>query len=103
VSVSVAVLLAGLLSTTVGGVTIDAVLVIVPSDDDAIAAVIVYVTCPPLGSVTLSLIGPLPDAVHTDPGAGTQVQLVNVTPAGGVSVKVAPATSFGPALLATIV
>ena len=104
VSVSLAVLLAGVGSTTVGGTVMVTVLVIVPVAPGAIAAVTVYVAVPALSSETNSLMGPLPLALpHDEPTDAAQVQLVNVTPAGGLSTTFAPATALGPALLATIV
>ena len=49
-------------------------------------------------------MGPLPLGLpQAEPAEATQVQLVNVTPAGGVSTTPAPETAFGPKLLATIV
>ncbi len=54
--------------------------------------------------MTSSLIGPLPLGLpHAEPAEATQVQPVNVTPAGGVSTMPAPATALGPRLDATIV
>ena len=103
-SVSVAVLLPGVGSTTVGGTMMVTVLAMVPVAPGAIAAVTVYVAVPPLSSETSSLRGPLPLALpQADPTEAAQVQLVKVTPAGGLSTTFAPATAFGPALLATIV
>ncbi len=70
----------------------------------AIAAVTVYVAVPFSSNVTSSLIGPLPFALpHAEPADATHVQPVNAMPAGGVSVKPAPATGCGPLFLATIV
>src|SRR6478609_3654574 len=84
VSVSDAVLLARLVSMTVPGTTIVAVLVIVPVALGAIDAVTVYVAVPFRSSVTSSLIGPLPFALpHADPADATQVQAVKAMPAGG--------------------
>ena len=78
--------------------------VIEPVAPGAIAAVTVNVAVPPFRSVTGSLIGPLPLAVcMPSPPIATQVQPVNVTPAGGVSTTFAPATALGPLLRATIV
>ena len=48
---------------------------------------------PPFGIVTESTIGPVPFAVQTAPVDGTHDHDVNVMPAGGVSVNVAPATA----------
>ncbi len=59
---------------------------------------------PPFNNVTSSLIGPLPLGLpQAEPAEAAQVQLVNVTPAGGVSTTLAPATALGPRLVATIV
>src|SRR5258708_28129770 len=103
-SVSDAVLLPGTVSITVPGGTIVTVLVMVPVALAAMAAVTVYVAVPPLMSVTSSLTGQLRLALpHADPTEATQVQPVNVMPAGGLSTTPAPATSFGPLFLATIV
>ena len=60
------------------------------------------VTLPPLGRSVLSLIVPLPDAVHVPPPAPTQVQ-VQVSLAGKVSATVAPVALLGPAFEAVMV
>src|SRR5215831_6948636 len=105
--VSVSVSLAdvtGLVSITEPGTVRLAVLVMLPVAPAAIAALTVNVTDPPLATVTLAAIGPLPLAGHDDEGElAAQVHDVNVTPAGGVSLTPSPVTSFGPAFDTLIV
>ena len=104
VSISDAVLFPGTVSITVPGTMTVAVLVIVPVAVGAMAAVTVNVAVPLTMSVTSSLIGPLPLGLpHADPADATHVQLVKLMPAGGVSTTPAPATTFGPLLVATMV
>src|SRR5207245_1762580 len=62
----------------------------------------VYVVLPPLGRFTVSLMLPLPDAVHVPPPAPTHVH-VQVSDAGNVSATVAPVAVLGPAFDAVIV
>jgi hypothetical protein len=61
------------------------------------------VTLPPTGSVTVSLMLPLPDAVQVPPLAPTHVQVTEPSDAGTVSATVAPTTPLGPAFDAVIV
>ncbi len=65
-------------------------------------ALTVYVTLPPAGKLTVSLMLPEPLAVHVPPLAPTQVQ-VAVRAVGKVSATVAPVTSLGPAFEAVMV
>lgn len=80
-----------------------AVFAIDPVADSATVALTVYVTDPPLGRVTLSLMLPLPPAVHVPPPAPTHVHVTPVSCAGIASLTVAPVTPLGPLLLTTIV
>jgi hypothetical protein len=100
VSVSVAELLPGVGS----GVLAETVAVLerLPLAAPEIAQFPVYVTLPPLGRFTVSLILPEPEAVQVPPPAPRHVQ-VQVSEAGNVSATVAPLTLLGPALLAVIV
>jgi hypothetical protein len=66
-------------------------------------AVTVKVTLPPLGISTVVLMLPVPDAVHAAPALGAQLHVAPVNCAGSTSTSVAPVTSLGPLLLATIV
>jgi hypothetical protein len=68
-----------------------------------IAATAVYITDPPAGRLTVSLILPEPEAVHVPPPAPTQVQVTPVIAAGNVSATVEPGALLGPALDAVIV
>ena len=63
----------------------------------------VYVTLPPAGRTTVSLMSPDPLAEQTPPPASTHVQLTSVIVVGTASATVAPVTSLGPAFHATIV
>src|SRR5258708_6596922 len=103
VSVSVAELLPGLVSTTPAGVATVAVFTRLPVAPEAILAVTVKVTVPLTGRSTDALILPEPEAGHTPPPAPAHVQVAEDTPAGKVSVTVAPTTGSGPLLAATIV
>jgi hypothetical protein len=100
VSVSVALLFAGVGSAA--PLLIVAVFVSVPLALGATVQLAVYVTLPSTGSVTLSLMLPLPLAVHVPPLAPPQVH-AQVSGGGKVSLTVAALTAEGPALLATIV
>src|SRR6516164_9089847 len=92
VSVSVAVLLAGLGSVTpAGGVTV-AVLTRVPVAEGSIWTVKVKVTLAPL-AVPVTMPPPLLSVV---------VQVAEVTPAGRGSDTLAPVTALGPLLLTTM-
>src|SRR5215831_12579375 len=103
VSVSVALLLPGVGSVTPAGVAILAVLAIEPVALPATVALTVKVAVPPLSRLTLAEMLPLPLAGQLDPALAAQVQLPMVSPAGAVSVTVAPVTALGPLLVATIV
>ena len=89
VSESVAELLPGVGSVTPAGAATVAVLLSVPVAAAEIVQLAVYVVLPPAGRFTVSLMLPLPDAVHVPPPAPTQVQ-VQVSLAGKVSATVAP-------------
>ena len=89
VSVSVAELLPGFGSLTPAGAVTVAVFDRLPVAPAAIAALTVYVTVPPAGRLTVSLILPDPAAVQVPPPAPTQVH-VAVRAAGNVSATVAP-------------
>ena len=103
VSVSVAVLLAGVGSVTpVGAVTL-AVLESVPLAVEASSAVSVYVAVAPLGRFTVSVIEPVPLAVHVAPLDAEHVHVAALRADGSESVTVAPVTADGPTLVATIV
>src|SRR5512138_3331477 len=57
-----------------------------------------------MGTLTVSLILPVPVAVHDAPPAATQDQFTPVTCAAGkLSVTVAPTASAGPVLVTTMV
>jgi hypothetical protein len=79
-----------------------AVLLSVPVALAEIVQDAVYVTLPPTGRFTVSLMLPAPDAVHVPPPAPTHVQL-QVSDAGNVSATVDPLALDGPALLAVMV
>src|SRR6185369_14442417 len=102
VSLSVAELLPGVGSVTPAGAATVAVLLKVPVAAAEILQLAVYVMLPPLGRFTVSLMLPLPEAVHVPPPAPTHVQ-VQVSDAGNVSATVAPVALLGPALLAVMV
>lgn len=103
VSLSVALLLAGVGSVMPAGAAMVAVLDSVPVAVEATVAFTVYVTLAPMGRFTVSLMLPLPDAVQVPPPEAVQVQVALVRAAGNVSVTVAPVTPAGPALLAVTV
>jgi len=102
VSVSVALLLPGVASVTPAGTATVAVLLSDPVAPAAIAQLAVYVTLPPLGKPTVSLMLPDPDAVHVPPLAPTHVQ-EQVNDAGNASATVEPGALLGPAFDAVIV
>ena len=58
---------------------------------------------PPTGTVTLSLMLPLPEGLQTPPPVPTHVQVTPVSAAGNISVTVAPTASVGPAFVTVIV
>jgi hypothetical protein len=103
VSVSVAVLLAGVGSITPPGTVTVAVLTRLPVAEALTVPVRVYVTLPPTGRFTVALMLPDPLAVQVPPPAPTQVQVGPVIAAGTVSATVAPVTALGPGFDATIV
>src|SRR5438874_718924 len=108
VSVSVAVLLARLLSVSpLGGVMV-AVLTKVPVALGLILAEKEKVTLASTGKSTLVLKAPvpllgLPALMAPPPVAPTNVQLSLVTPTGTASKMLAPLATLGPLLLTTIV
>jgi proline racemase len=99
----VAVLLLALVSVTPNGTATAAVLVSVPVAPAAIAAVTENVTEAPTGRLTVLLIEPLPDAGHVPPPEPEHVHVMELTPAGVVSVTDAPVTLDGPVLDTTTV
>src|SRR4051794_17152756 len=102
VSVSVALLLPGVGSAIASGATTSALLTSVPVAAALIVADAVYVTDPPAGRLTVSLMFPLPLAVQVPPPAPAQVQVAVRAP-GKVSTTVAPVAAVGPALEAVMV
>src|SRR4029079_5657172 len=102
VSVSVAVLLAGVGSVTLPGGATVAVLTSEPVAAAPIVQLAVYVTVPPLGKLTGSLMLPDPDAVQVPLPEPTQVH-EHVSDAGNVSATVEPDALLGPAFDAVIV
>ena len=103
VSESVAELFPGVGSTIPPAAATVAVFDNVPVADIEILAVTVYVTLPPAGRLTVSLILPEPEAVQVPPPAPTHVQFADEMLAGKVSATVDPGAFDGPALLAVIV
>jgi hypothetical protein len=73
-----------------------------PVADAEILQLAVYVTLPPLGKPTKSLMLPDPDAVHVPLPEPTQVH-EQVSDAGNVSATVEPGALLGPAFDAVIV
>ena len=102
VSVSVALLFAGVGSVTLPDGATVAVLLSEPVAADEMLQFAVYVTLPPLGRFTELLMLPLPEAVHVPPPAPTQVH-VQVSAAGNVSATVEPGALLGPGFEAVIV
>src|SRR5512132_372396 len=101
VSVSVALLLAGVGSVTPTGAAMVAVLAIEPLALPATVALTVKVAVPPLSRLTEAEMLPLPLAGQLDPADAAQVQAPKVRLAGAVSVTVAAVTVLGPLLVAT--
>ena len=101
-SVSLALLFADDGSVTPAGAVTVAVLSNEPVAAAEMLQVAVYVTLPPFGRFTESLILPEPDAVHVPPPAPTQVQ-EQVSEAGNVSATVEPGALLGPGFDAVIV
>jgi len=101
VSVSVAELFPG-----VGSETDDEIEAVFTTEPVALAETVqfaVNVTVPLTGRFTLALMLPVPDAGQFPPTVPKQLQVQLCSPAGKVSVTVAPVTLLGPALLATMV
>src|SRR5436305_1106018 len=107
-SISVAVLLLGLLSVSpLGGVMV-AELTKFPVALGLILAETLKVTLAPAGRSTLVLKAPvpllaLPALMAPPPVAPTKVQLSLVTPAGTASLMLAPLATLAPLLLTTMV
>ena len=102
VSVSVALLLAGVGSVTLADVATVAVLTSVPVAAAEMLQLAVYVTLPVFGKLTVSLILPEPEAVHVPPFAPTHVQ-VQVNVAGNVSETFDPGAALGPLLFDAVI
>ena len=102
-STSVAVLLAAFVSVTPSGAETVALLVNVPVAPAPMTAVIVKVTEAPTGRSTLLLIEPLPAAGQVPPPVPAHVHVIDVSPAGTLSVTDAPTTLDGPVLATTTV
>ena len=102
-STSVAELLAAFVSVTPSGAATAAVLLRVPVALAAITSVTVNVAVAPTGRLTVALIDPVPDAGHDAPALAVQLQVIEVTPVGIVSVTDAPSAVDGPVFVATIV
>src|SRR5215831_16611745 len=108
VSVSVDVLLPGLLSVVPGGVVTVAVLVRLPVADDSTVPCTVKTTLLPAPAATLTVAArllPEPEApaVTAAPPVVDEVQVTPVMFAGTVSATVAPTASLGPLLVTVIV
>src|SRR6516225_874233 len=105
-SLSLALLLAGLGSVTPVGGMIVAVLVNRPVAEGSVWTVKVNVTLALIGRLTVVARSPVPllgPATLPPPVALTNVQLAAVTPGGTESATLAPVTSLGPLLLTTMV
>src|SRR5438552_360628 len=87
-SVSVALLLAGVGSVTPAGAAMVAVLLMVPLAAPAMVALTVKVALPPLSRLTDAAMLPLPLAGQLDPADAAQVQASKVLLDGAVSVSV---------------
>src|SRR5262245_48355983 len=103
VSVSVALLLAGLGSVTPPGAAMAAVLLMLPAAAREAVVFTVKVAVPVASRLTMALMFPVPLAGQVDPAEAVQVQVTLVRSAGKVSVTAAPITGLGPALPATMV
>src|SRR5262249_56640969 len=106
VSVSVALLLVGLVSVTPAGRPMVAVLVRVPVAEGLTWTVKVKVTVALTGKSTLVASAPLPPVgplTAPPPLLAVATQLPPLAPAGSGSDTLAPLTSLGPVLLTTIV
>ena len=103
VVVSVAELFAGVGSVVPdGGLTV-AEFVSVPVASWLIVALTEYVSVEPTGKLTVSVIEPVPLAVHVAPPAEAHVQVAPISAAGRASATAAPTASDGPTLRTTIV
>src|SRR5260370_1014549 len=107
-SVSVAVLLSGVLSVSPRGAVTVAVLTKEPVALALILAEKLKVTLAPAGRFPLVLRAPvpllgLPELMAPPPVAPTKVQVSLVTPAGTASLMLAPLATLGPLLLTTMV
>jgi len=103
VSVSVAVLLAGVGSVVPPGRATLAVLASVPVAVAEMMPVSANVAVPPASNETVALIEPVPDAGQDDPTDAVQVHVAPAIVPGTVSVTVPPVTTDGPEFDATIV
>lgn len=104
VSVSVALLFAGLDSTAPGGGAMVAVLVTLPVAFGEIVAVNEYVAVPFTARSTVVLMLPVPLAEpQLEPAEAVQVQLAFVKLAGRLSATAAPVIALGPELETTMV
>ena len=102
-SVSVAELLAVVGSVVPVATATEAVFVRLPVAPAAMFAVNVYVAVPALSNVMVSLMLPVPEAVHVEPLDATQLHVAPDRMTGNVSVTVAFVAVDGPALVTTIV
>ena len=102
-SVSVAVLLAPLVSPLPTGAAIVAVLTSEPVAAADTEPLTVKVAVPETRRLTLALMLPLPDAGQLEPALAAHVHVTPVKAAGKVSATVAPVITDGPAFAATIV
>ena len=103
VSVSVAVLFAGVGSVDPPGSEIVAVLAREPVALAEMLPVTVNVAVPLVSRVTEALMEPEPDAGQDEPAEAAQVHVTPESEAGIVSATVAAVIVEGPALVATIV
>jgi len=104
VSLSVAVLFAGVGSVMPDPTETDAVFDNDPVAPGATTPATVNVVVPPTGRLTVALMLPMPDtAGHVAPPVVVHVHVAAVSAAGNVSVMVEPGAADGPALEATIV
>src|SRR5579871_5582919 len=101
VSVSLAVLLAVLVSVAPAGGATVAALVRVPVAVALIAAMMVNVTLAPTGRSTVALMAPEPADGAAAPPDVVVVQVKPATPVGRASETVAFVTAAGPELLTT--
>ena len=102
-TVSVAELLAGVVSVKPVGALTLAVLTRVPVATALIVPVTVYVSIAPAGTFAVSLILPVPLAEHEAPPVVAHVHVTELSEAGMVSAMVAPTAFEGPLLAAVTV